>query len=176
MHSYNFIEAKPLLDFIEKNKDKIIGHTLKKLHTEYWPDCGRVSLSDNDVVLELDDYCIVINYLIISDIQITVGSKEDVSQNQETAKIINYRNVIQDYYAAEFERGVKKELIEERRIEKIEIERFSESFECNASTGKTRPDGGDYFSDIRLYLDSGLMLCLCAADSTMDGYIELWCE
>ena len=34
------------------------------------------------------------------------------------------------------------------KIVDIEIERFSEEFETNASTGETRPDGGDYFKEI----------------------------
>lgn len=176
MNTYSFMEAAPLLKFIDENKKCIIGCALKQFHTEYWPEHGRRSLSDIPVVLELENYCIAINYLIYSDIEIVIGTKDKLERNEAIADVINIRNVIHDYYSEEFECGIKKELIENCKIVDIQIERFSEAFECNGATGEMRPDGGDYFSTIRLYLDSGVVLCLCGVDSITDGYVEVWCE
>ena len=80
-----------------------------------------------------------------------------------------------DYYDEELELGEEKHLIENCVITDIQIERFSYEFECDIQ-GNIRPEGGDYFSTIRLYLDSGKVLCFRGADSICDGYIEIWCE
>lgn len=176
MKIFDFTEAEPLIAFFEANKDNIIGHNLNRLDMQFWPEIGWPVNSDEPVVLELDNCFVEINYLVPSDIEIIVGTKEEISQNKDVADIINIRNLVVDYYAEEFERGVKKELIENCKITGIEIERFSEAFECNGATGEERPEGGDYFSTIRLQLDSGISLCFCGADSLFDGYIDVWCE
>ena len=176
MKTYSFTEATMLMNFIDENKENIIGCVLKQFHTKYWPQYGRRSLSDIPVVLELPNCCIAINYLIYSDIEIVIGTKDELERNEEIANVINIRNEIIDYYSEEFEMGVKKELIESCKIVDIQIERFSEAFECNGATGEMRPDGGDYFSTIRIYLDSGVVLCLCGVDAISDGYVEVWCE
>ena len=176
MKTYSFTEATMLMKFIDENKENIIGCSLKQFHTEYWPHYGRSSLSDIPVVLEFANYCIAINYLIYSDIEIVIGTKDKLQRNKTIADVINIRNVIHDYYSEEFELGIKKELIEGCKIVDIQIERFSEAFECNGATGEMRPDGGDYFSTIRICLDSGVVLCLCGVDAITDGYVEVWCE
>ena len=175
MNTYSFTEAAPLLQFIEENEKCIIGSTLKYLHTEYWPEHGRRSLSDIPVVLELADYCIIVNYLIYSDIELIIGKKEELVKDQDVEYLVNIRDRRYDYYSEEFERGIKKELIEDCKIVDIQVDRFSKAFECNTN-GDMRPDGGDYFSTIRIYLDSGVVLCLCGVDSITDGYVEVWYE
>lgn len=172
MKKYNFIEAEPLIQFIQTHQNKIIGKTLKKFYTEYWPEENLASSSCEAVVLEIDEYCIDLHYHFPSDITITVGQKEEIEQYQWKKMIIDIRNDIENY----FDYGVKKELIEGCKIESIEIKHFSHAFECNPVTGEMRPDGGDYFSTIKLNLDSGKALCFCGASSICDGYIEIWCE
>ena len=125
--------------------------------------------------LELEEYCVVVNYLIQSDIELVVGKKEEIVNIQDVAHIVNIRNVIHDYYSEEFERGIKKNLIENCKIVDIQVDRFSEAFECNTN-GDIRPAGGDYFSTIRITMDSGVILCLCGVDSITDGYVEVWYE
>ena len=70
----------------------------------------------------------------------------------------------------------KKEEIENCKIIGVTVDRFSHAFECNPCTGEMRPEGGDYFSTIRLFLDSGTTLCFCGEDSISDGYMDMWCE
>ena len=176
MREYSFTEATPLIDFLDKYSGRIIGNQIKNFYVDFWPNYGRYSLSDRPVVLELNDCFVVISYLIPSDIGIIVGTEDEVSQNKDAADMINIKNVLVDYYDTEFSRGVKKEEIENCKIIKVEVERFSCAFECNPVTEEIRPDGGDYFSTIRMHLDSGVTLCFCGADSITDGYVEVWCE
>lgn len=174
MKQYRFKEAKPLISFIEKHKTEIIGHTLKGLYIEYWPGKGRYSMSDLPVVIEMDSYYIVINYVVLSDLKITI-CREAEEIERCAGVILNIKNEVVDYYCEEFNLGEEKELIENRMVKDIKIERFSDEFECNIK-GEIRPEGGDYFSSIRIFLDSGKTLCFCGADSICDGYIEAWCE
>ena len=174
MWKFQFVEATPFIEFIEKNKSRIIGHILKELFTDYWPDKIRYMMSDQPFIIRIDDLFIMINYLIPSDIELIIGSKEEIAQ-VDKCDMLQIKNRLQDYYEEEFEDGVKKELIEGRIITGIDIERFSEEFECNCQ-GKTRPAGGDYFSTIRIRLDSGTTLCLCGDDAIVDGYMRFWCE
>ncbi len=176
MKRFAFVEATPFIEFIKTNEKKLLGCTLKKFHTLYWPEQNWTMKSEKPVVLEIDNYCVAIHYFVPSDIEIFVEKKEIAETNNAFSDMMNIRNEVYDYYEEEFGRGVKKERIENCVINRIEVERFSESFEIEPTTGKVRPDGGDYFSTIRIYLDSGLVLCLCGAESICDGYIYVWCE
>ena len=175
MTKYEFLEATPLIDFVEENKSKIIGHTLAAFYMDIWPPVGRSQISDMPMVLELDDYCLVVNYLIPSNMELAIGQKEEIEQ-EEYYWIMNQRNVVRNFFGEEFGLDKMKGLIEGHIVERIEIKRFSEEFEINGSTGETRPDGGDYFSTIRIVLDSGIAICFCGADAISDGYIEVWFE
>ena len=174
MRRIQFIEATPFIEFIEKNKSRIVGHILKELLTDYWPNKNRCMISDRSFIIRIDDFFVMIDYLIPSNIELIIGSKEEIAQVDE-CDMLQIKNALQDYYDEEFEDGVRKELIEGRIITGIDIERFSEEFECNCQ-GETRPAGGDYFSTIRICLDSGTTLCLCGDDAIIDGYIRFWCE
>ena len=66
--------------------------------------------------------------------------------------------------------------VKNARIEDFEIERFSEEYEINPSSGTVRPDGGDYFKKITFNLSNGKKLCICAEDSETDGYCDIWTE
>ncbi len=176
MKEYDFTEATPLLSFLEMYQEKIVGKRLKNFYTNYWPDYGHRSLSEYPIVFELEGYFVEISYFVPSDMGILIGTKEELEQNKDIKDIINIKNRLIDYYNEEFARGVKKEEIENCKITGIEVECFSSAFECNPCTGEMRPEGGDYFSTIRIHLDSGIALCFCGADSILDGYIEIWCE
>lgn len=173
MKKYHFTEAEPLIKFIDDNRNVIIGSTLKYLHTLYWPFRGRISYSEKPVILEFDDFCVVIKYFVYSDIEIMVGTKEELIVDNDL--LFNVSDVFVDYYGEEFENGVEKELLENRKITDIKIDRFSEEFEFNIH-GDTRPAGGDYFDTIRICMDSGLSLCICGAEAIMDEYVGVWCE
>ena len=133
-------------------------------------------MSDESIVIEMDNCWIELQYYFTSDLTFTIGIQEEIEQCPAAMRTIEIRDNFVDYYCEEFGAGVKKELIEGSKIKSIEIERFSESFECNPCSGEMRPDRGDYFSTIRIHLDSARTLCLRGADSIFDGYIEIWCE
>lgn len=73
MREYRFIEATPLIEFLNKYQDKIIGNLIKNLYIDFWPNYGRYSLADSPVVFELVDCFVVIGYLIPSDIRCGVN-------------------------------------------------------------------------------------------------------
>lgn len=178
MKEYSFDEATPLIDFIQKNRDRIIGKTLNNLYINYWPEYTRYVISDEPVILSIDDYCIVLDYILISDFKISIGKKEEVMEHEDWAFVVDCRNHYHDYFCEEFqrgfERGVEREYIEGCKITDIKVDRFSEAFEYTLQ-GDMRPDGGDYFSTISLYLDSGVILSFCGEAAMMDGYIRVWC-
>ena len=176
MREYCFTEATPFIEFLDKYQSKIIGTQLKNLYIDSWHSYGQRVWSDQPVVLELDNCFVVINYFIPSDISILVGTKNEVLRDKDVNKMIHRKDQFFDYCGREFGFGVKPEEIKNCRITETEVEKFSSAFECNPSTGAGRPDGGDYFSTIRLYLDSGATLCFCGADSMDDGYIQVWCK
>ena len=176
MKTYSFTEATPLINFIAENKKHIIGSTLKYFGAEHWLFHNREMISEWPVVLSINNYCIAVNYLVPSDMELITGTEEELTQIKELKWVVESRNEIIDYFGEEFGDGIKKELIEGCTIKDIQIERFSEAFECNGPTGEMRPEGGDYFSTIRMHLNSGIVLCLCGAPALWDGYIEYWCE
>lgn len=171
--TFHFEEAKPLLKFIELHYKEIIGHRIKTLYISYWPETDRHIMSDEPVVLEMDNGCIMLEYLAYSDLTITIGSKDELKQQDDVDVVMNYREEIPNYF--EFDDSVKKDDIEGREVVDITVDRFSHAFEYNIR-GDERPEGGDYFSTIRLHLDNGLKLCFCGADAEADGYIFSWCE
>lgn len=177
MKTYHFIKAEPLLAFIEKYREKIVGQTLKHFDSDLWLLANNQHhSSDEPVILELDDYYIAIYYFLTSDLKICIGKKEEIEKDRKVAYTMGWRSYVFDYYGEEFGVGEKKELIEGCKVIDITVERFSTAFECDAVTGKMRPDGGDYFSTIRIYLDSGKKICLCGESALCDGYVSIWCE
>lgn len=175
MKVLQFYEATPLIDFIEQHRSDIIGHTLTELFTFFWPYRNRRVMSDEPIIFKLDNCFLVVNYLIYSDMEIVVCSEEELENDRTCAHLLHIKNEVCNYYDDEFGDGEKKDQIEGRTIVGIAVERFSEAFEYNTA-GDMRPAGGDYFSTIRLHLDSGKTLCFCGCDSITDGYNEIWCE
>ena len=172
MKEFRFDEATPLIEFIENNKHRIVGQTLQFFHNAFWPDLYRENvMSDEPIIIELDDYCLLINYLLLSDITFFIGSKEEIIQLYGAERIMTLRDKIHDF----FDYGVRKDLIEGRKIIDIGVERFSHAFEYTIQ-GDERPDGGDYFSAVKFFLDSGLILCIRGDDAISDGYVRVWCE
>ena len=176
MKTYTFTEATPLLNFIAENKQHIVGGTLKRFDAEYWLHHNSKIISDLPIVLLINDYCVAVNYLVPSDMELIIGTKEELTKTQEIHLVVTARDEIIDYFGQQFETGIKQECIEGCTIKDIHIERFSDEFECNGATSEMRPAGGDYFSTIKLHLDSGVVLCLRGAEAILDGYIEYWCE
>jgi hypothetical protein len=176
MREYDFTEATPFIEFLDKHRDKIIGSRLKSLYVHIWPEYRGCVFFDCPAVLELDAGFVVISYYLPSDIGITFGTKEEIMQIREAADVIDGKYLMVDYYRREFDLGIKKEEIENCKIVRVTVDRFSNAFECNPCTGEMRPEGGDYFSTIRLFLDSGITLCFCGEDSISDGYMDMWCE
>ena len=195
----HFDEATPLIDFIEQHRSQIVGHQLKELLTHFWPMKNRCVISDELVIVKIDDYCLAIDYVVRSDISIMVYTEEEyenrigqISKPQiwhmhfdnyeeeldyrvRSSFIPEIKTICVDYYDEEFGDGEEKDLIEGRIITDVTVERFSDSIYIDVGRHE-RPAGGDYFSTIRLILDSGKTLCFSGEDGSADGWIDIWCE
>ncbi len=66
--------------------------------------------------------------------------------------------------------------IKDKKIVSFALECFCDEYEINPSTGETRPEGGNYFREIIFYLDNYEKLNICAEDTIMDGYCDIWMD
>lgn len=164
---FTFVEAGPLLQFIRKNRTKIVGQHIRGFYSA----APFGSISSSPVVFELDDYCLIMAYYWYSDLTVYIVNakvlKRDLSLNFLYKEIPESRNLTN---------WVWKEDIPYigQEITDICVKCFSRSFEINPSTGERRPDGGDYFSVITFMLSDNDEIHICAAPPTCDGYVEVW--
>ena len=175
MRTYHFTEAEELNAFIEGHKGKVIGCCVDQLFSEsyFWPSHHTI-WSDTPIVILFPDFYLKIIYLIPSDIEIIVGTKDEMADDEDIA----YASRLSNNLTRRFQKKIGDDTngsIENSLITDIQTERFSDEFEINTK-GDVRPQGGDYFSTIRVILDSGKVLCFCGVDAEFDGYIEIRCE
>jgi len=164
---YSFCEAEPFLCFLEENKQHIAGQKI----CNFYSGAGWGGLSESPLVIELEQFSIIIHYFFYSDIHIHVVDKETVQQDRSLNFL--WRDIPESRNVTEWVRPIDCPYIGSV-IVGIKVERFSTAFEINPSTGETRPDGGDYFSTITVLLDDGGAFYICAADAVCDGYVEVW--
>ena len=165
---FNFLDATSFITFIDDNKDKIIGQKICK----YYSDGFFGSFACGPVVFELENFSVIIRYSFYSDITIYVANKEMVI-NDNSLNFL-YKDIPESRNLKTWVGEDEKFPYIGRKIADIAIRRFSSKFEINPSTGETRPEGGDYFSTITVYLDNNEEFYICAASPMCDGGIEVW--
>lgn len=165
--SFHFLEATPLLEFIEKNQNRIIGKKITAVRSS----CGMNGMTDEAIVLSFGNISIVFYYLFYSDLYIdivnTIDIEQDPSLNFIYREIPDRRNV--SFYCP----PVEDCGLIGKTLENIDVIRFHHKFETNASTGETRPKGGDYFKDLLFWFEGDNLLNICAEDAISDGYISI---
>lgn len=165
MEKLIFKEAAPLLDFIEKHRNKIIGNTIKKFYSaHYYGD-----LNPAPVAFSLEGFDLILCYLIYSDMTLWIAEEGAIQKDPQLNFIYPKNPAIYRPYLNEEEFPYL-----DQKIADIEIERFSNAFEINPSTGAMRPAGGDYFKKITVQLENGKKFYICAAPTSYDGYLCLW--
>lgn len=135
-------------------------------------------IDDNMVFLALDDYCIGIEYLFESDLSILTADKKDFlienaihnDSGDKYARFHSRLTAVRDVYS---DWCVWMPAMEQKIVD-VQVERFSQAF--NSRGDEIRPEGGDYFSTIRLVLEDGAKLCFRGMDAMSDGYVEVWME
>ena len=165
---FTFTDATSFLAFLDANIDHVIGQKICR----YYSDGFFNDFACGPVVFELERFSVIIRYSFYSDITIYIADKEMVAGDRSLNFL--YRDIPE---SCELETWVHED--EEfpyigNVIEDIEVQCFSHEFEINPSTGETRPDGGDYFSKITVYLDHDEVLYICAASPMCGGGIDVW--
>ncbi len=168
---YNFKYRADFLRFIEKNKNDLIGKRIRGFFNDICYESGSCS----PVVLMFDNYCIMLDYMFLSDIKIAVFPVELFEQDPTLLFVYKKENpdVRLTLYVEAFDPDFP---FYDCMIEDISLDGFSHEFEVSAATGITRPAGGDYFSVIRVQMDNGRTMCICAASSICCGYLDTWTE
>lgn len=165
----NFMDATSLIEFISLNKSKIINQRIKAIYStgsSFFSCSNNRMTTDSPLVFIIGDYEIVVSYMIYSDLNI-IYHKANVPVNNYQG--IGYKNMIDDENLFGI---ITKELV----VKDIRILRFNSEFEINSSTGETRPDGGDYFSELIIDLHNDIKLHIGAEDAIVDGYMDVWFE
>ena len=168
LKKFNFLDATSFITFINNNKDKIVGQKICR----YYSDGFFGSFACGPVVFEFENFSVIIDYCFYSDIDIYVANKEMVI-NDNSLNFL-YKDIPESRNLETWVHEDEEFPYIERTIVDIDISRFSSEFETNPSTGETRPEGGDYFSTITVYLDNNEEFYICAASPICDGGIDVW--
>ena len=168
LKKFEFTDATSFLAFLDEKIDKVIGQKICR----YYSDGFFNSFACGPVVFELENFSVIIRYSFYSDITIYVVDKEMVI-NDKSLNFL-YKDTPE---SSKLETWVHED--EEfpyvgNTIEDIHVKCFSQEFEINPSTGETRPEGGDYFSTITIYLENDKEFYICAASPMCDGGIDVW--
>ena len=145
-------------------------------------------------ILFENKYCLVIEFTNYSSINLDYRkiTSDEIKQSigNISNKNIDYLNNYHEIYGWDFdenrnriEDSFKIKTITEikgnyDRINDIQIEGFSDSYEKWISDGKvssmiTIPAGGDYFKSITFILNNGIEISVCPQETEMDGYYDL---
>lgn len=164
---FEFTEAEPLVECIEKYKDKLAGRQI----THYYRD-RQTGKGVSPAVFVVGDMAITVSYMWYSWLTVTVVDKErffaDTSLNFLYKDIPGSSNVWYDEYPFDdmgFIGGQIKDII---------VRRFSDKHMTHPSLGRVRPEGGDYFSKITVQMSNGKDFYICGADAIFDGYMDVW--
>ncbi len=171
---FKFDEATPLQEFIDKYRDRVVGHVLKACYTEFGIYVSSESTSQ-PVFLVLDDLIIGIEYLYRGHVTVFTAQESDFEFEEETdedgcrdfifqSRIPGRKNTYGSW---------KTDMpAMNQKITDIMIGRHSKRYEDCA--GSWRPEGGDYFSWLKLTLEDGTKMTIYAEHATSDGYVDVW--
>ncbi len=142
--------------------------------------------------------CLVMEFINYSSINLDYRkiTSDEIKQsirnisNKNIDYLIDYLNNYHEIYGWNFDENLNriedsfkiKTITEIKgnydRINDIQIEGFSDSYEKWISDGKvssiiTIPAGGDYFKSITFMLNNGIEISVCPQPTEMDGYYDL---
>ncbi len=176
MECYRFYEAASLLSFIEENRKAFIGHVLIYSSVYFWHAGFDGEFIDEPLILESDNGFADIDFRYPSEMTLIVGTKDEFLRDRKYEKILRNRKPISAYIGTKSYGGPATDCAEDYTLVDIGIERFSNAFECDPSSGAIRPAGGDYFSKIILTFRNGRKLYIQGSDASNDGYAEIWID
>ena len=172
---FRFDEATPLLQFIDRYRDRIVGHTLKACYVDGFLYV-KFDGASRPVFLVLDDSCIGIEYLYPGHATIITAEESDFEITGEILNDTRYKMItFHSRIPGRDDDGLlwcSEMPAMNQKITDISIGRHSNKYEDYPNS--ERPEGGDYFSWIKLTLEDGTELNINAEDSLMDGYVDVW--
>ena len=164
---FSFMEASPLLAFIEKCKDKIVGKEIKR----FYSSSLFGGITDDPVVFEFDEFSLILHYFFYSDITIQIVAPQLVHEDNSLSFL--YRGIPESCNLRQYVNETPFPYIDVKIVD-VTVQRFAEEFEINGATGETRPEGGDYFKVITVHLEGGRQFYICGEDAIVDGYMVVW--
>ena len=164
---FSFMEASPLLAFIEKHKEKIVGKEIKR----FYSSSLFGGITDDPVVFEFDKFSLILHYFFYSDLTIQIVDPQLVHEDNSLNFL--YRDIPESCNLRQYVDEIPFPYIGTKIVD-ITVQRFSEEFEINGATGETRPEGGDYFKAITVHLEGGKQFHICGEDAIIDGYMVVW--
>ena len=118
---------------------------------------------------EFDSIAVKIDYFFFSDLSIHIIDKESFYKGEWTSELLGWHQVPSDQFP--YEKDEDMSHLEGQPITEFIVERFSDEFEIDGSTGCVRPAGGDYFASVYLMLgNTGFRIC--GNDSMADGSMD----
>ncbi len=175
---FTFTEATPLIRWLDEHRDRFIGHRLERIYSPSSLFRGDgTETSEYPAFLVLDDICLCVDYLVISDLRILTADPGDFTVEEESRDKYGMKDVYfhqtlpeedevwTSWNPLRFGMGQK--------ITDVRVDRFSEGFED--WEGELKPDG-DYFATLRIVLEDGTTLCMQGEMPIDDGYLDIWFE
>lgn len=171
---FRFDEGTPFQDFLDQHRDKFVGHTLKACYLS--SHMFVKATSDRPVFLVMDDICIGVKYLIPGYITILIADETDfemigINENYPEYREIEFHSRNSHWKDQSLNWNTEQPGMNQA-ITDITIGRFSHRYEDGIDS--ERPDGGDYFSWIKLTLENGTEFYIEAQPAEQDGYVDLW--
>ena len=172
---YTFTEATPLVQWLEEHRDWFVGHRLERINMSPSISNGVLRL-EYPLFLVLDDHCICVDYMVVSELQLLTADRNDFLVGEE-CDAYGKREVF--FQSRLPEQDDLRLLWDPRfpamgqRIMDVRVERFSEGFED--WEGDIKPDG-DYFSTLRFLLEDGTILCIRGEMPIDDRWMDVWLE
>ena len=171
---FKFDEAPPLLAFIDKYRDRIVGHVIKACYSEMGIYVRNYPGSQ-PVFLILDDLVIGIDYLYRGHVSIFSADESDFEPKDRDenggirdfvfhSRIPGRSDAYVSWYPDMPAMGQK--------VKDVIIGRHTNHYEDYPNS--ERPEGGDYFSWLEVKLEDGTVLHIYAEDATSDGYVDVW--
>ena len=169
--TYCFDTRNELVEFLKMHKKEIVGQKIKCIYSAY----GYIeTLDDWPIILSFSEYMVAVEYMYLSDIVLHILPVDFFHRFKNAPQQTEFFD--SDFYLSYEDDVAKNFTSNNTAVENISVKAFSYGHYRDSVSDEFRPEGGDYFSTIKLHLQNGMRLCICGKDSVHDGYMDVWEE